>query len=73
MPRSLTELSRAMPGVVLVPHPVVPRRLRARRWWTDAYTVRVLLSEYLKFLPSAARYAVVRLLRRQGSAVAAPG
>lgn len=73
MPRSLAELGRAMPGVVLVPHPVVPRRLRTKRWWTDAYTARVLLAEYLKFLPSAARYGIARLLRREGSAVAAPG
>ncbi len=73
MPRSLTELSRAMPGVVLVPHPVVPERLHARRWWTDAFTARVLLAEYVKFLPSAARYGLARLLGWNGSvAVAKP-
>jgi len=70
MPRSLTELSRAMPGAVFIPYPVVPSRLRARRWWTDAYTARVLLAEYMKFLPSAARYGLARLLRWEGSAVA---
>jgi uncharacterized SAM-binding protein YcdF (DUF218 family) len=70
MPRSLTELGRAMPGVVLLPHPVVPDRLHARRWWTDAFTARVLLAEYVKFLPSAARYGLVRLLHWDGSAVA---
>ena len=70
MPRSLTELSRAMPGVVLVPHPVVPERLHARRWWTDAFTARVLLAEYVKFLPSAARYGLTRLLGQDGSAAA---
>ena len=68
MPRSLTELSRAMPGVILVPHPVVPSKLNARRWWTDAYTARVLLAEYIKFLPSAARYGVARLLWRDAVA-----
>ncbi len=71
MPRSLTELNRAMPGVVLVPHPVVPDRLRAGRWWTDAFTARVLLGEYVKFLPSAVRYGLTRLLGRNGSAAAA--
>jgi uncharacterized SAM-binding protein YcdF (DUF218 family) len=72
MPRSLTELSRAMPGVVLLPHPVVPVKLRGARWWADAFTARVLLAEYVKFLPSAARYGLNRLLGWNGNAAAAP-
>lgn len=70
MPRSLTELGRVMPGVVLVPHAVVPNKLHAKRWWSDAHTARVLFAEYLKFLPSAARYGAARLLRWEGSALA---
>jgi uncharacterized SAM-binding protein YcdF (DUF218 family) len=70
MPRSLAELGRVMPGVVLVPHPVVSNKLHARRWWRDAYTARVLLAEYIKFLPSAARYGVARLWRWESSALA---
>jgi uncharacterized SAM-binding protein YcdF (DUF218 family) len=70
MPRSLTELGRAMPGVLLLPHPVIPDRLNARRWWTDAFTARVLLAEYVKFLPSAARYGLARLLRWDDNSVA---
>lgn len=74
MPRSLTELSRAMPHVVLVPYPVVPSRFKARRWWTDGFTTRVLLAEYAKLLPSAARYGADRLRRWGGAALAArPG
>jgi uncharacterized SAM-binding protein YcdF (DUF218 family) len=75
MPRSLTELRRAMPGVELVPHAVVSERLHPRRWWTDAFTARVLFAEYVKFLPSAARYGLARLFSWDGSAVAgkAPG
>jgi hypothetical protein len=61
MPRSLTELRRRMPGVALVPHAVVPHRLQPERWWADPYTARVLLWEYMKFLPSAARYGLARL------------
>jgi uncharacterized SAM-binding protein YcdF (DUF218 family) len=63
MPRSLTELGRAMPDVTLLPYPVVPRRFNARRWWTDGFTARVLLAEYAKFLPSAARYGAARVWR----------
>ena len=36
MPRSLTELGRALPEVALVPYPVVPRTFRAERWWMHA-------------------------------------
>jgi uncharacterized SAM-binding protein YcdF (DUF218 family) len=70
MPRSLTELRRALPGVVFLPHAVVPQKLQTERWWADAYTARVLFLEYVKFLPSAARYAVGRLMRWEGSAFA---
>jgi uncharacterized SAM-binding protein YcdF (DUF218 family) len=71
MPRSLMELRRTMPHITLVPHPVVSNRVRASHWWTDAYTARVLLAEYVKFLPSAARTGAARLLRWDDSAVAA--
>lgn len=70
MPRSLTELRRAMPGIVLVPHPVVSNKLHTKRWWTDAYTTRVLFAEYVKFLPAAARYGVARLLGLESNAFA---
>lgn len=70
MPRSLTELRRTLPEIDLVPHPVISNKVHTGRWWTDAYTARVLFSEYVKFLPSAARYAVARLLLREGSAFA---
>ena len=71
MPRSLTELSRAMPDIALVPYPVVPSRFNARQWWTDGFTTRVLLAEYAKLLPSAARYGAARVWRWGGGAMAA--
>jgi uncharacterized SAM-binding protein YcdF (DUF218 family) len=73
MPRSLTELGRALPAVALVPYPVVPRTFRAERWWLHAATVRLLFTEYLKFLPSAARFGVARLLRQWDSDALAGG
>ncbi len=66
MPRSLTELGRVMPDVKLVPYPVVTQGFRKDRWWRDFGTARILLSEYVKFLPSAARFGVARLLRIVG-------
>ena len=71
MPRSLVELERAMPEVVFVPYPVVSQNFRTERWWLHGPTARLLLSEYVKFLPSAARLGVARLLGSwEGSAVA---
>jgi hypothetical protein len=49
----------------------VPRTFRAERWWLHAATARLLFTEYLKFLPSAARFGVARLLRQwDGDALA---
>lgn len=64
MPRSLAEISLALPGTRLIPHPVVPKGFPVRRWWLNASVTRVLLSEYLKFLPSVAHLTVARLLGR---------
>ena len=61
MPRSLIELERVMPEVALVPYPVVSRNFRTERWWLHGATARLLFTEYLKFLPSAARFGVARL------------
>jgi uncharacterized SAM-binding protein YcdF (DUF218 family) len=63
MPRSLAELGRVLPGVELVAYPVVPTRFHTEAWWRHLGTTRILVSEYLKFLPAAARLAGVRLLR----------
>ena len=46
-----------------IPYPVVPRTFRAERWWLHAGSIRLLFTEYLKFLPSAARFGGARLLR----------
>jgi uncharacterized SAM-binding protein YcdF (DUF218 family) len=63
MPRSLIELGLVLPGVALIPHAVVPSRLRQEPWWAHVGTARMLAAEYLKLIPSAARFAAARLLR----------
>lgn len=70
MPRSLVELGRAMPSIALVPYPVVSRNFRTERWWMHGATARLLFSEYVKFLPSAARFCAARLLGWENSALA---
>jgi uncharacterized SAM-binding protein YcdF (DUF218 family) len=63
MPRSLAELRLALPNTQLLPHPVVPNRLKPTPWWLHPDVTRELAFEYLKFLPTAARYSIVQLVR----------
>lgn len=63
MPRGLAELQIEMPGIRLIPHPVTPRSMRQGAWWLNAFSTRVLLAEYVKYLPAALRLAAVRLVR----------
>ena len=62
MPRSLAEFSRVMPNVRIEPHAVVPKSFPEEAWWLHPGTARILLSEYLKFLPAAVRLATSRAL-----------
>ena len=61
MPRSLTEFTRAMPGVVLYPYPVGTRHFRLSTWWQHLPTARLLVSEYVKYLVARSKLAVARL------------
>lgn len=71
MPRSLAELALAMPGVTLLPYAVTPRRFPETGWWLHSATTRVLLSEYLKYLPAVARLTAQRVMNwRDGQSVA---
>jgi len=62
MARSLAELGRAMPGVELIPHPVLASGQRAEAWWTSPSATKLLMVEYLKLLPALARLGVSRML-----------
>lgn len=74
MPRSVTEFALAMPGVRVIPHPVVSRGFTDQPWWLHIGTARILLSEYLKFLPAALRLATERTLGPwHSSAIAVTG
>ena len=50
MPRALAELSHQLPGVALVPFPVVTDRQRADPWWAGGATARLMLTEYAKYV-----------------------
>jgi uncharacterized SAM-binding protein YcdF (DUF218 family) len=55
MPRALIEIAHELPGVTLIPYPVVSDRMRDEPWWSDAQTVRLLLVEYAKYVASYVR------------------
>ena len=62
MPRSLAEMSLAMPDAEFIAHSVTPPSFPDSGWWLHVKTTRVLLSEYLKYLPAAARLSAQRLM-----------
>ena len=64
MPRTLAELRTVMPMAEIIAHPVLPKNVRVDAWWVYPGTARLLFSEYLKFLPAAARLAVAEILGR---------
>jgi uncharacterized SAM-binding protein YcdF (DUF218 family) len=65
MRRSLLEFRLAMPGAVVIPHPVAPVNVRLDDWWRWRGSAALLASEYTKYL-------VVRLRWWIESQVAAP-
>jgi uncharacterized SAM-binding protein YcdF (DUF218 family) len=74
MPRALAELARVMPGVTLIPYPVVDNNAHLDRWWAYPGTTKLLMSEYLKYLPALGRLGatdLVRLVLTGGTGVSA--
>jgi uncharacterized SAM-binding protein YcdF (DUF218 family) len=69
MPRTMAELRLALPSTQLIPHSVVPTRLRAQPWWLHPEVARELMFEYLKFVPTAMRYGLVLMFRPVSDAI----
>jgi uncharacterized SAM-binding protein YcdF (DUF218 family) len=61
MPRAIVELSHAMPEIVLVPYAVVGEKWRDEPWWASSVTMRLLLSEYLKYVAAEIRVRLADL------------
>ena len=58
MPRAIVELSSAMPEIKLIPFAVIGDKWRDEPWWESGATLRLLLSEYAKFLFAELRVAI---------------
>ena len=61
MPRAIVELSHAMPDIALIPFAVVGDKWRDEPWWTSGATVRLLLSEYVKYVAAEMRVRLADL------------
>ena len=61
MPRAIVELSHAMPDVALIPFAVIGDKWRDEPWWTSGATLRLLLSEYVKYVAAELRVHLVDL------------
>ena len=55
MPRAIVELSHEMPDIELIPFSVIGDKWRDEPWWFSAPTLRLLLSEYAKYLAAEVR------------------
>ena len=55
MPRSLLEFRRAMPGMAIVPHPVIPENFRRDEWWARPGSLRLVVGEYHKLVAALLR------------------
>jgi uncharacterized SAM-binding protein YcdF (DUF218 family) len=55
MPRALLEIGHRLPGVTLIPFPVVPEHRSTEPWLSHAARAKLLVSEYLKYIIAAAR------------------
>lgn len=55
MPRALAELGRELPGIELHPYAVTPPNSHLDAWWSHPGTLRLLASEYVKYIPAVLR------------------
>ncbi|MFC0239042.1 YdcF family protein [Rhodopseudomonas telluris] len=61
MPRAIAEMSHVMPDIELIPFSVIGDKWRDEVWWSSGATMRLLLSEYAKYLAVEARVRLARL------------
>ena len=61
MPRAIVELSHEMPEIELIPYAVIGDRWRDEPWWTSGTTLRLLLSEYTKYVAAEIRVRLADL------------
>ena len=61
LPRALLDFHRALPGVELVPYPLVRPAVDPAQWWESYATARLLMVEYTKYGGALLRAAATLL------------
>lgn len=61
MPRAMLELSHAMPDIDLIFYPVIGDKWRDDPWWQSGAALRLLLSEYVKYVAAEVRVRLADL------------
>ena len=64
MPRSLLEFSHALPGALIIAHPVFPEDVKSKDWWLWSGAAGQVVSEYHKYLAALVRSWIDRLAGR---------
>jgi len=60
MPRAMTEFSKALPDVTLLPYAVNQENIDLAGWWHNRQTVQLLHREFVKYLASLATSLIPR-------------
>ncbi len=50
MPRSINEIHQAAPKLIIIPEPVFPKHFEDNRWWQFSDGIRLVISEYDKYM-----------------------
>ena len=58
MPRAMAEIGHQLPHVSLIPFPVLSERMRSESWWVSGAALRLMVSEYLKYVFTHVRIRV---------------
>src|SRR3954463_12408465 len=61
MPRAIVEMSHEMPDIELIPFSVIGDKWRDEPWWTSGPTLRLLISEYVKYVAAEVRVRLADL------------
>jgi hypothetical protein len=61
MPRAIVELSHEMPDIELIPFAVIGDKWRDEPWWISGTTLRLLISEYAKYVAAEIRVRLADL------------
>jgi uncharacterized SAM-binding protein YcdF (DUF218 family) len=69
MPRAIAEIAHQLPDVSLLPFPVVAEKQRAEPWWARGTTMKLMFSEYLKYVVAQMRIRLRPAIAAQAAGV----